>query len=169
MSKSKNSQLMQDDVDDLVADLKKMQETGLKYIRESEELLKFKPGELTPEEEEVVKREGFHKGNFISQKMRQEELENLQKYKEKMRKREEVMSRPKTDPERIQLEREERVRKFHQIVASRFDAFGYHIFLIFIGIFAYFILDKYGWNMGIFCFLLMLAILELSYRLYKRH
>jgi hypothetical protein len=40
------------------------------------------------------------------------------------------------------------------------------LFLIF-GL-AWIIINSYGWRMGIFSSLLMLAILELSYRLYAR-
>ncbi len=146
--------------------MREMEETSRRAFREATE---FKPGELTPEEEEFVGREGLNALNYIPQKALQKQSEASQKYEEKMRKRAEVMTRPKTDPERIQIEREERARNLRKILQDRFDGFGYGMFLFVIVGFSVLIIDSYGWPMGTFSALLMLAVLELSYRLYARH
>ncbi|MFA4911236.1 MAG: hypothetical protein WC649_09380 [Desulfobacteria bacterium] len=86
-----------------------------------------------------------------------------------MRKRAEVLSQPKTDPERVQIEREERAQNLRKSLHDRFDGFGYGMFLLVILAFTWLIIDSYGWPMGSFSGLLMLAVLELSYRLYARH
>jgi hypothetical protein len=87
------------------------------------------------------------------------------------RKQAEVMSRPETDPERIQMEREERTRKFERAASARFGGFAYHMYFLLILAFTYLIADDSGWRIGIFCGLLMVAVLELADRLYlyKRH
>jgi len=166
MSKSKRDQPSQDEVDQLSAKLREMEENSRRTFREATE---FKPGELTPEEEELVKREGLNALNYIPQKTLQRHSEAFQEYKEKMRKRAEVMSRPKTDPERVQIEREERAQNLRKSLHDRFDGFGYGMFLLVILAFTWLIIDSYGWPMGSFSGLLMLAVLELSYRLYARH
>ncbi|MFA4911237.1 MAG: hypothetical protein WC649_09385 [Desulfobacteria bacterium] len=52
MSKSKRDQPSQDEVDQLSAKLREMEENSRRTFREATE---FKPGELTPEEKELVK------------------------------------------------------------------------------------------------------------------
>ena len=86
-----------------------------------------------------------------------------------MRKRAEVMSRRKTDPERLQVEREERAQKLRKSRDDRFNGFSYGMFLLVIVGFTAAIIDSQGWPVGIFCGLLMFAVLELSYRLYASH
>lgn len=166
MSKSKRDQPSQDEVDQLSAKLREMEENSRRTFREATE---FKPGELTPEEEGLIKREGLNALNYIPQKTFQRHFEAFQEYKEKMRKRAEVMSRPKTDPERLQIEKEERAQNLRKSLHDRFDGFGYGMFLLVILAFTWLIIDSYGWPMGSFSGLLMLAVLELSYRLYARH
>jgi hypothetical protein len=166
MSKSKRDHPTQDEVDQLSAKLREMEENSRRTFREATE---FKPGELTPEEEDFVRREGLNALNYIPQKILQKHSEAFQEYEEKMRKRAEVMSRPKTDPARVQLEREERAQKLRKSLDDRFNGFGYGIFLFVIFGFTWAIIDSHGWPMGIFAGLLMLAVLELSYRLYAPH
>lgn len=79
------------------------------------------------------------------------------------------MSRPKTDPERVQIEREERAHNIRKSLDNRFDGFAYGMFLLVVLGFTVLLIDSYGWPMGIFSGLLMLAVLELIYRLYARH
>lgn len=165
MRKRKQSHLTQNDVNRLSAILQEMEEKNRRMFREATE---FKPGELTPEEEELVKREGLNALNYVPKKTLQRQAEAFQEYKEKMRKRAEIMSRPKTDPERVRMEREERARNFRKILEDRFGGFGYGMFLFVIAAFTWFIVDAHGWPIGIFCCLLMLAVLELGYRLYTR-
>ena len=133
------------------------------------EATEFKPGELTPEEEESVAREGLTALNYIPQKTLQKQAEAFQAYEERQRKRAEVMSRPKTDPERMQMERDEAAQKLDRAFRDRFDGFGYGMFLLLIAVFTWFIADAHGWPIGIFCCLLMAAVLELAYRLHARH
>jgi len=166
MSKSKRDHPTQDGLNQLSAMLREMEEKSRRGFRGATE---FKPGELTPEEEELVRREGLNALNYIPQKTLEKHSEAFQKYEEKMRKRAEVMSRPKTDPERVQIEREERAQNLRESLKDRFDGFGYGMFLFVILGFTAAIIDSYGWPMGIFSGLLMLAVLELSYRLYARH
>ena len=138
----------------------------LERLRES---TKFEPGELTPEEEESVRREGLNALNYISQKRLAKQSEAFQEYEEKMRKRAEITSRPKTDPGRVQIETEERAQEFRENLKDRFDRFGYGMFFLVVLAVAATIIDIYGWPIGIFSGLLMLAVLELSYRLHTRH
>jgi hypothetical protein len=145
-----------------------MRETAEKTQRMVNEATEFKPGELTPEEEEFVKREGLNALNYIPQKILQKQSGAFLKHEEKMRKRAEIMSRSSTDPERVQMEREERAQNLRRGLDKRFNEFGYPMFLFFIVGFAYLIGDSYGLRMGIFSGLLMFVILELSYRLYAR-
>lgn len=166
MSKSKRDHLTQDGLNKLNAMLREMEENSQRRFREATE---FKPGDLTPEEEELVKREGLNALNYIPQKTLQQQSEAFQNYEEKMRKRAEIMSRPKTDPERVQLEREVRAQHLRESWKDRFDGCGYGMFLFVIAAFTWAIVDTYGWPMGIFSGLLMLAVLELSYRLSARH
>jgi hypothetical protein len=164
MSKRKRDHPTEDEVDQLSATLREMEEN---FRRMSREATEFKPGELTPEEEEFVRREGLNALNYIPQKTLQKHSEAFEEYEEKMRKRSEVMSRPKTDPERVQLEMEERAQKRRKSLDDRFNGFGYGMFLFVIFVFTAGIIDNHDWTMGIFACLLMLAVLELSYRLYS--
>jgi len=52
--------------------------------------------------------------------------------------------------------------------SGRFDGAGYGIFLLLIAGFIYLIIDSYNWRIGLFCCVLMIVILELSYRLSVR-
>jgi len=79
------------------------------------------------------------------------------------------MSRPKTDPERIEMERDEFRQKFDRAFHGRFGGSGYGMVLVFIAAFSWLIADVHGWGMGIFCCVLMVAVLELGYRLWARH
>lgn len=166
MSKTKRGHLTQDGLNKLTATLRDMEEKSRCSFREATE---FKPGELTPEEEEFVRREGLNALNYIPQKTLQKQSEAFQKSEEKMRKRAEVMSRPKTDSERVQMEMEEWAQNVLKSLKDRFDGFGYGMFLFVILSFVVAIIYAYGWPMGIFSGILMLAVLELSYRLYVRH
>lgn len=165
MSKGKPNRPTQDDVEQLRAMLREMEESTSQAFRDATE---FKPGELSPEEEQFVRREGLNALNYIPQKTLQKTSEAFEKYKDAMRKRAEIMSRPKTDPERLQMEREERAERLQKSLKDRFDGFGYGMFLLVILAFTWGIIDSYGWPMGSFACLLMLAVLELSYRLYAR-
>ncbi len=69
----------------------------------------------------------------------------------------------------MRLEAEEDARQLQSSLSDRFDGFGYGMFLLVIFGVTLAILKSYGWPMGIFTALLMLAILELSYRLYSRN
>jgi len=165
MSKGKRGYPTQDDVDRLEAAFRRMVEENERVHREATE---FKPGELSQQEEEFVRREGLNALNYIPQKELQWQAEAFQKYKEKMRKRAEVMVRPKTDPERVQMEREERAQAVQESLKDRFDGFGYGMFLLLIVGLTAAIIDAHGLPMGSFSGLLMFAVLELSYRLYTR-
>jgi|SRR5947209_7200266 len=166
MRKNSPDHASEDSVSRLSTILQRMEENSRRRLREATE---FKPGELTEEEEEFVEREGLNALNYIPQKVLQEQADAFQQHEEKMHKRAEILSRPQTDPERIQLEREERVRDVRKSLENRFDGFGYGMFLFVIFIFTWSIIEGYGWLMGIFSGLLMFVILELSYRLYARH
>jgi len=57
---------------------------------------------------------------------------------------------------------------FRQKMNDRFDGFGYGMWLLVIVTFAGFIIADHGWPIGIFTFVLMVAVLELCYQLYDR-
>jgi hypothetical protein len=166
MSKSERDNPTQDELNQLSVKFRAMEENSRRMFREATE---FKPGELTPEEEEFVKRNGLNALNYIPQQTLQRQSEAFQDYEERMRKRTEVMSRPKTDPERVHMETEERIQRLRESLKGRFDGFGYGMFLFVIFGLTVAIIGSYGWPMGIFSGLLMFAVLELSYRLYARH
>jgi hypothetical protein len=73
------------------------------------------------------------------------------------------------DDQNRQMEQDERVQKIQRAFRARFDGFGYGMFLFLIAGLTWLIADDFGWRMGIFCCLLMLAVLELAYRVYERH
>jgi hypothetical protein len=53
-------------------------------------------------------------------------------------------------------------------VRQRFDGYGYGLFLLLIAGMTYLVIKDFGWGIGIFCCVLMLAVLELGYRLATR-
>jgi uncharacterized membrane protein YccC len=107
------------------------------------EAVAFKDGELTPEEQAFVEENGLKALNYIPQRtLRQTEMLAWQQEKGKN-----------------DLRRE---------LADRFDGFGYGLFLFLIICFAWAIVGAHGWPIGIFCAVLMFAVLELSYRLTTR-
>jgi hypothetical protein len=140
MSKDKDRPT-KEDVEQLGEMLRKMDERQQQEWRES---AAFKPGDLTPEEERFVKGEGLNALNYVPQS-------TLQKQDE--------MFRARKDPPRTDL---------RQQFADRFDGFGYGMFLLLIFAFAAAIVAAHGWPIGLFCCLLMLAVLELSYQLSMR-
>ncbi len=122
---------------DLVRSMQERQE------REWREAASFEPGELTPEEEKLVRQKGLNALNYILQ-------HTLQKQSEMLR------SPRQTSQSDIGRQ-----------LAERFDGFGYGVFLAIILFFAWSIGDTHG-PLGGFCGLLMFAVLELSYRLSTR-
>jgi hypothetical protein len=166
MASRKPDHPTKEDVDRLSETLREMEESHRRLLREATE---FKPGELTPEEEELVARERLNALNYIPKKTLQKQSEAFKAYEEKLRKRAEVMSRPKTDPERVQMERDEAAQKCERAFRDRFDGFGYGMFLLVIAGFTWCIADAHGWPIGIFSCVLMVAVLELAYRLYEHH
>jgi hypothetical protein len=50
----------------------------------------------------------------------------------------------------------------------RIDEFGYGMFLLVILGITILVIQSYGWRMGAFSAILMLAVLELAYQLYAR-
>lgn len=69
---------------------------------------------------------------------------------------------------RTRVERVARVQNLRDALKNRFDGFGYGMFLLVILAFTGAIVEGHGSAMGIFCGALMLAVLELRYRLYAR-
>jgi len=86
-------------------------QVALESTRRITEEAEFKSGELTPEEESLVKQHGLTGFNYIPQKTMQRGAEALKAGQDRLRQRAEIMSRHSTDPERIQLEREERAKR----------------------------------------------------------
>ena len=58
--------------------------------------------------------------------------------------------------------------KYAQDIDDRINGFAYPMFVFVIVGFTLGIKESHGWSMGVFCFVLMMAVLELSYRLSKR-
>jgi len=141
MGKSKG-QLSKEGAEQLGEILRNMSE---RQQREWQKATEFKPGELTPEEEKLVKREGLNALTYIPQRTLENQAEMLRKA-------------PK-EPSGVDLGRQ---------ITDRFDGYGYGMFLFLILFFSWGIASSHGWPMGIFCCLLMLTILELSYQLSKR-
>ena len=115
--------------------------------RQSEEwgkVAEFKPGELTPEDQELVKREGLDALNYIPQSTLRKQADALR------------------SPRRSSSDLVDQLR-------DRFDGYGYGMFLFLILAFTWAIVSAHGWPIGIFCCLLMLTVLKLSYRLSTRH
>ncbi|SRR5258708_18221567 len=130
-----------EDVEQLAEMLRKMDERHQQELRQATE---FKPGELTPGEEKFVKEERLNALNYIPQR-------TLQKQDEMFRN---APKGPEAD--------------LRKQFADRFDGFGYGMFLFLILGFTAAIITAHGWPIGLFCCLLMLAVLELSYRLSTR-
>lgn len=129
----------------------------------------FKPGELTPEETEFVQREGLTRLNYIPKKALERGAAAFEDYKERLRHRSEVMSRPKNDPERVRLVNEEQAERLSRAISNRLDGFGYGMFLLLIIVITLGIFDiSHNKALSAFTCLLMLAVLELSYRLHSR-
>ncbi|HXM20159.1 MAG TPA: hypothetical protein VN948_02705 [Terriglobales bacterium] len=141
MSKGKDRPT-REDAEQLGDRLRKMEERRQREWREAAE---FKPGDLTPEEEHFVKQEGLNALTYIPRS-------TLQKHDEVFRtaRRE----RPKTD--------------LRQQLTDRFDGYGYGMFLFLILGVSALIVAAHGWPIGVFCCLLMIAVLELSYHLSTR-
>jgi hypothetical protein len=108
---------------------------------ELREATAFKPGELTPEEEKLVEENGLNALNYIPQR-------TLQKQAEAFASRRKVSAHDLRDE-----------------IRDRVDGYGYVLFVPLIFFFAWAIASSHGWPIGIFCGVLMLAVLELSYRL----
>jgi hypothetical protein len=53
-------------------------------------------------------------------------------------------------------------------IRQRFDGYGYGVFLMLIAGVTYLVIKAHGWPIGIFCCVLMFAVLELGYRLSTR-
>ena len=138
MSKGKDCPT-KEDVEQMGEMLRKMDERRRQEWREATE---FKPGDLTIEEEQLVKREGLNVLNYIPQRTLQKQDEMFRNSRKES---------PKTDLR-------------HQLT-DRFDRYGYGMFLLLIFAFTAAIVDAHGCPIGLFRRLLMLAVLELSYRL----
>jgi hypothetical protein len=116
---------------------------------------KFKPGELTPEEEEFVKAKGLTAFTYIPKKTVAESAEATQRYNERIR----------TSPT---FRRQELRRRWWR---ERFNH-GYGIFIFGIAIVWLNITEHYDfslWPIGAFWLLLMLTILEIGYSLWSRN
>ncbi len=124
--------------------LRKMKARLQIALREAAE---FKPGELTPEEEEMVRREGLTALSYIPKRVIQEQHESQERW-EKAR-------RPET------------VKNFSEHLNDRLE-FGQFWFPILILVATAAIIDIYDWRIGSVCCLLMLAVFELSYQLSLR-
>ena len=141
-------------------------ESGKRQLREATE---FKPGDLTPEEEELVRREGLNRLTYVPRKVIQAQAEAQEKYAEKMRKRAEIMSRPAEDPERVRLVAGESGQRMGQSLNDRFDGAGYGMFLFVIFGITQSSSHLMAWPWAHWVCLLMLGVLEFSYQWYKRH
>jgi hypothetical protein len=112
----------------------------------------FKSGELTTEEEQLVEKQGLSPLNYIPQRTLEKHARAFEDYAEKMR-----------DP--VFRKRDERERRNRE----RFEDFGYGKFLLGILVLNLVISERFDWPiwpMGVFCILLLLAILEIGYSVY---
>ena len=143
-----------------------------KMLKSSERLHReataFKLGDLTPEEEEFVKENNLNALTYIPLKIRAMHEEAHAAFEERQRIRAEIMSRAPTDPERMRLVQEEAIQRWRKEFTDRFDGFGYGMILLVIAGVSWLIADAHGWPIGIFAFVLMVAVIELSYRLTQR-
>jgi hypothetical protein len=151
--------------EEVTAALDRLRTGWQRTIREATE---FKPRELSPEEEVLVKEKGLNALNYIPQSTLQRQAEDLQNHADWMSLRNGVLSRPEADPERRNLESREAAERLQRGLRKRFDGAGYGMFLLLIAAFSFGIIEAQGWPVGIFCCLLMLAVLELGYRLASR-
>jgi hypothetical protein len=115
-----------------------MEERQQQELREATE---FRPGELTPEEEKFVGEKGLNALNYIPRR-------TLEKQREAF------------DSRRMPV-----TRGLMEEIRDRIDGYGYVLFVPMILFFALAIISSHGWAIGIFCGVLMFAVLELSYRL----
>ncbi len=104
MSKNKLDQPTKDELGQLSARLRDMGENNWRLLLES---TGFKPDELTPEEEEFDKRGALDTLIYIPEKPLQEQYALFHEHEQKTRKWPDITPRPKTDPERVQLERKD--------------------------------------------------------------
>jgi len=141
-------------VDDLIAALRRLEERQAAQLRDATE---FKPGELTPEEEKWVQEHGLNALNYIPQSTLQRHAEGWRNYQ--------ARHQSMTSAE---IKQEKWAAEFDRRWKDRFDGFAYHMWLFLVAAFTWLTIDAHGWRMGIFACLLMLAVLELSYRLYSR-
>lgn len=109
------------------------------------EATKFKPGELTPEEEKLVCEEGLYALNYIPQRTLEKQAD---------------LPRSPRPPAKFDIGSE---------LSERIDGYGYVLFVPLSLFFTWAIADAHGLAIGIFCGVLMFTILELGYRLSKRH
>lgn len=138
-------------------------------IASASEVTGFKPGELSLEEEALVKRYGLNASNYTPDKTGPQDGEEFYHYQERLRKRAEHMSRSGAASEHVQAGMDKFAERLREGLRDRFDGFGYALFLFLIFSFTFGIGDAHGWFMGIFSGILMFAVLELSYHLSKRH
>jgi hypothetical protein len=123
---------------------------------------KFKPGELTPEDERTVEEKGLTALNYIPQRTIEKQARAFENYAQKMK---DPAFRERED---LRQRRRHRFNDFH---------YGWYVggilvvmFILMDPQFKYFT-DNPGinlsfWPIGAFCFLLMLALLEASYWVY---
>ena len=136
-------------------------------LEKSKQATEFKPGELTEEEEVFVRQNNLNTNTYISIKKLKEEEQRCLEHADNVKRRTEILSRSTTDPERIDLVNKESIEKIHRGITSRIDGYGYSLFVPLIAFVAWLIKESHGWKIGIFCLILMLVVLELSYRLEK--
>jgi hypothetical protein len=139
--KKRESHPTPEEAEHVNAALREMKERLENRLREAAE---FKPGQLTPEEAEMVRREGLTALNYIPQRVIQEQRESQERW-EKAGRRKPV----KTPYEQLE---------------DRFQFGQFWIPIIILGVTAA-IIDIYDWRIGSLCCLLMVAVFELSYRL----
>lgn len=101
MSKNKLDQPTKDELDQLSAKLRDMGENNWRTLLEA---TGFKPDELTPEEEAFDKRGALDTLIYIPEKPLQEQYALFQENDQKRSKWPNIISRPKTDPGRVQSE-----------------------------------------------------------------
>ena len=111
--------------------------------KERREAGAFKPGELTSEEEKFVREKGLNALNYIPQRTMQRQAEMH-------------ASSQRTRP------------NIRDQITNRVDGHGYILFVPLILFLAWAIARSHGWPIGIFCCVLMFAVLELSHRLSTR-
>lgn len=68
---------------------------------------------------------------------------------------------------RVELNKKAK-KHFEEEIRSRFDGYGYALFLFLFAGTSYCFVEGHGWNIAIFIFVLETVILELAYRLSNR-